>query len=805
MRKNWFVLLIAILSALVISGCGSNGGSGGDSTSGGDAPTDPETGISYTNSGECINCHQGFSWSSDDVDAYLAGKHVIHSDHINAASSSTCLACHDPIGDGPSIEPYIDPADIPAEGLAAVGCETCHGPGGEHFGVGPMPNPKPAIDVCADCHNNSEGHPGPLYETVINSKHNNTHGSSPKCQRCHTTEGSIAFSVYTGDKDIMDSLVSPPAVPVDPVTTPLCYTCHDPHGLELLEVVGWDPNDNDVADQFDLCTSCHTYYNQDGDLIGSGEVISGSSPVFPGSDATPVPWSIDTAPFYHNTAWYRTIPTTHFDNPLTGPQVLDRSNNLNQSTLVEGYVIRQTINGEINENPCFDCHGHELRTNTRRSREMPDPEDADYGPTIHTQWASSAHAAHLLTEKYSAADDIGSSSVAQVDAVMQAAASDATSDGGFTHYNWDRTGRGSCQMCHTATGAANFMADQVGYDPANNDFSHLDGWAADPASGSAQNELLYCWGCHEDAGTGELREPGAITLAYLNMVPENPTLPDMGGSNVCNNCHSGRGGMYTFLDGAAADPAGAPENGGTDTHYYASGGTIFQELTNIGYMYVGAGSYDDPVFYGHDSLGCADCHMTSEESHTYQVVGKDDTDTIVAIVSKTCVSCHDGEHALFVAESQVGTTQDIWNGTAAVPTTVTQTMADDAAAEMEHEAHGYHDALDALGAVLTVAGTPPSPNYPYFSGSATDQGHGGAMHNHSYLHHEPGGYAHNRFYAKRLTFDSIDWLTNPTDGGLDAAGSRSLDGAIFLDPVAYEAAIIWLGGDPVTGVIDSRP
>ena len=29
-----------------------------------------------------------------------------------------------------------------------------------------------------------------------------------------------------------------------------------------------------------------------------------------------------------------------------------------------------------------------------------------------------------------------------------------------------------------------------------------------------------------------------------------------------------------------------------------------------------------------------------------------------------------------------------------------------------------------------------------------------------YLHHEPGAYAHNRFYAKRLLFDSIDWIDN---------------------------------------------
>ena len=122
MRKKWFVLLIAIFSALIIFGCGSNGGSGGDSTSG--APefgTDPD-GNAYVGAGECVDCHQGISFSQEAVAEYLESKHVIHSSHINAASDPICLECHDPIGDGVTLEPFIDPEDVPTEGLAAVGC-----------------------------------------------------------------------------------------------------------------------------------------------------------------------------------------------------------------------------------------------------------------------------------------------------------------------------------------------------------------------------------------------------------------------------------------------------------------------------------------------------------------------------------------------------------------------------------------------------------------------------------------------------------------------------------------------------------
>jgi len=814
MRTKWFVLMIAAFAVLTLSGCGSNGGSGGSDVADSGTPGTVET-VGIVN---CTKCH---SAATKESDFWLTSNHG-NPDNSPGSSgpydeTSDCQPCHNQLLDGQTM-PEAFPegivigertdrntgaiipiyADTPRN---VASCESCHGGGSAHRGVGPIPFPRPDWEQCVSCHDIADDgvrdrhieNWGMLATSVGESAHNNAddlHASTTRCQRCHTAEGSVQLSEYTGDSDVMHLMddLEPIAAEEDlhPVT---CSTCHVPHkdsgrwdnfivNDNDLVVGDWDPNANGVADQFDFCTSCHTYYNQDGVMAGSGSDASG------------------TAPFYHNTAWYRLITTTHYDDPSTG-YGLDESR-------VEGYVIRQTIDGEINESPCFDCHGHELRTNTRRSRDEPEADDnaADYGSTIHTQWASSGHAGGLLNAKYDAADGTSSRTTEQVDAVMMAGASDDTSGGGFTHYDWDAPNRQSCQMCHTATGAMNFLDDQEGYDSANNDYSHLEGWSTEV--GSTQNELLYCWGCHENAATGVLRDPGPVTLAYTNLAGENPTIPDQGSSNVCINCHSGRGGMDRLLNGANPDPAGAPVTGGTRTHYYASGGTIFQALTNIGYMYVGAGTYEDKSYYAHNSFGCAECHMNTEESHTYKVVEKDE-DTITAINSNVCVSCHDGEHALFVAAAQVGTTQNIWDGSASVPTTVTQVMADDAAAEMEHESHGYHNSLGALGVVLTEAGTPPSPNYPYFTGDSTDQGHGGAMHNYSYLHHEPGGYAHNRYYAKRLIFDSIDWLSNPTDGGVDAAGSRTLDGAIFLDPATYDAAIIWLGGDPATGIVNVRP
>ncbi len=752
MRKQWLVLLIAVLASAMLWGCGSSGG-GGDEVS-----SSTEDLATAENVGNCTICH------TLDVHSEISGIAGVNSNESGLGSSIT----HD--------------------------CEACHGGGQYHRGQGPIPYPEPNAEQCVTCHDQAT--------LVLASKHNGEDAENVEmladghdtryCQRCHTAEGSIAFKDVIGDKGTVENGVPEPLENLDAdgnhiLHMPTCAACHNPLTKELqqFDTASWDPNQNGESDQLDMCTSCHNYKTADGSMLfGSGSTASG------------------TAEFYHDTAWYRNITTTHYDNPAT----LSGQGNESDTVInkVEGYVIR-----ENSDNPCFDCHGHELLTNTS---DADDPEAS----TIHTQWAQSGHAAKILTQAFEAAtsvdcediDGLGTASDSlsrgrcdeQTDAAMLAYASDSTG-AGWTHYDWDAGNRQSCQMCHTATGASNFLNDQDGYDPADNDFSHLSGWSmADDGTvtSSAQNEVLYCWGCHSDAESGELNNPGSVTLAYTADAAEI-VIPDMGNSNVCINCHSGRGNMDSLLSTADADPSGAAVTGGTRTHYLAAGGTIFQSLTKIGYEYAGQ-SYTDKSYFAHNSLGCAECHMASEQSHSYEVVTKDETSgAITAINSTLCVSCHDGEHALFVSAEQVGETANIWNGSEAAATTVTQDMADEAAEELELEAEGYHNALEALAAALTSAGTTPISSYPYFSGTSTDQGHGGAMHNYSYLHHEPGAYAHNRYYAKRLIFDSIDWLTSGD------AGSRALDGSITLDTTTYAEAIAWLGGDADTGVVATRP
>jgi hypothetical protein len=107
---------------------------------------------------------------------------------------------------------------------------------------------------------------------------------------------------------------------------------------------------------------------------------------------------------------------------------------------------------------------------------------------------------------------------------------------------------------------------------------------------------------------------------------------------------------------------------------------------------------------------------------------------------------------------------------------------------------GYEAALAVLAKVLKDRGFSYTETYPNFNntdwvtsggfGNAVVPGTGGltagmytmgAAFNFNLLWHDYGAYAHNRIYAKRLIFDSIDWIVN--GGGGAMTGSFALPAA----------------------------
>lgn len=164
MRAKWFVLFIAAFAVAALSACGSGGG-GSDVAAGDDIAGVVET-VGITN---CLTCHDG-----DIAVEWLASRHAnnlaavqkellnMQGDHVDDPTPNntnpTCEACHNPLGDGQLIDNAI--AGEPERML--VGCESCHGGGSAHSGIGPLPFPVPGPDQCGQCH----GITAPLFHST---------------------------------------------------------------------------------------------------------------------------------------------------------------------------------------------------------------------------------------------------------------------------------------------------------------------------------------------------------------------------------------------------------------------------------------------------------------------------------------------------------------------------------------------------------------------------------------------------------------------------------------------------------------
>lgn len=394
----------------------------------------------------------------------------------------------------------------------------------------------------------------------------------------------------------------------------------------------------------------------------------------------------------------------------------------------------------------------------RACRDCHNPHSAD--TTINKQWAASGHA-------------------------------DTTAAGAWAHYNWTEVpgairndfsvvlsygDRRPCQRCHTTTGIIAYLA-------ANADANPSEYVAPLAYNSNFKPEMLKCNGCHTD-NVGTLRATGQITAAYTNA--PHP-YPDAGDSNLCLACHTGLESGESIKNNADADGVLNFVN----SHYLTAGGTVY---TASGYEYAGK-SYANPEYYAHDKIGagdegpCIGCHLSSPEKHTFLPVAKGENGAITAITSTLCVTCHAGQYALTPAK-------------------------------LNAEEEDFAAALEALEAQLATKGIYFASAYPYFYtapyvaggtntaftnwagpyGVAVWKDVMGAAFNFNLLEHDPGAFAHNRIYSKRLIFDAIDFLDN---GIVDNTTGDAIDTLVNNDSLDAAIANIvksYLDSDSAVGV-----
>ena len=255
---------------------------------------------------------------------------------------------------------------------------------------------------------------------------------------------------------------------------------------------------------------------------------------------------------------------------------------------------------------------------------------------------------------------------------------------------------------------------------------------------------LTCSSCH----TKGVHNVDFTTTPVRPFAGDSYLNRDLGRSNICMTCHSGAN-SGTSIAGkvATANFGNLPFVAPSDA---SAGGTLHGK---VGYHFPGQ-TYAFYSSNSHRSVGmgnqvgtgtggpCVACHMTSAAKHSYQAAALDGSGAVTAISSSSCANCH------------------------AASLGVVQLAADQTA---------YLNALNVLKAMLADKGFVYSTVSPHFSNTNWGAGQAGAnvmgaAFNYALLAEEPGAYAHNGAYAKKLILDSIDTLYNGSiTGSIDSA------------------------------------
>ena len=134
---------------------------------------------------------------------------------------------------------------------AVIGCESCHGPGGQHYGVSDKIGKSLEVGVCAQCHDELPYHTVvPMWKNAKHSEMITYPQSIGTCVPCHTGSGFV------------ERFKDPDLVEFEGNLT--CGSCHDPHSAaneHQLRIVTADTlNNGSPIEQGgigQLCMNCH--------------------------------------------------------------------------------------------------------------------------------------------------------------------------------------------------------------------------------------------------------------------------------------------------------------------------------------------------------------------------------------------------------------------------------------------------------------------------------------------------------------------------------------------------------------------
>ncbi len=317
----------------------------------------------------------------------------------------------------------------------------------------------------------------------------------------------------------------------------------------------------------------------------------------------------------------------------------------------------------------------------------------------------------------------------------------------WRHWDEDESVSGSCAKCHSATGLADYL------DNGTIDDTHM------PANG------MLCTTCHTS--------PPALRSSPTVTFPSGAIL-DMGdSSNLCMQCHQGRGSHNTI----ASKIAGTPPFTFSNIHYFPVAAILFGSEAKGGYQYPGktyAGKREWPNHNGRFGT-CVQCHMGS--AGLYDGAPPVQTNHNVHKPNQAdCVGCHGFDSS----QPNPGMDPTKFKFSGIRPGSTPDYDGDGNTTEsVENEIKALEAALiaQAYNYATNVLGTPilyDSHSYPYWFKDTNGNGvadpgeinYGNqfrgfdaillpAAYNYHTSIKEPHGFIHNSQYVAQLLVDSI--------------------------------------------------
>ncbi len=242
--------------------------------------------------------------------------------------------------------------------LARIQCESCHGPGSDHFGNTSDSRMVKTLAAgnCAWCHDSGTHHVYPYQWDV--SRHANPRyaayaGRRAGCAPCHSGAGFVEF-VENGKQPLSEA---------PPVTAITCAVCHDPHSdenphqLRTVEVTLGNGMEVQGGGVGKLCMNCHKSRRNAAEYTGPNFRYSKYFGPHHGPQAD-VLIGTNAATFGKN------LPSSaHFsaiEDACVGCHMkeghVDEAGNV---ILVGSHTFSMTTpDGEDNVSACEDCHGN---------------------------------------------------------------------------------------------------------------------------------------------------------------------------------------------------------------------------------------------------------------------------------------------------------------------------------------------------------------------------------------------------------------------------------------------------------------